>query len=120
MDEFKRDLDHATKAAQDYVKAEIDLIRIELTEKLSDILATVVTRFVLYIALILPVIFAFLALGYYLSALLESKALGFLSVTGIMIVILLLLFVLRKPLIKGPIQDSLIKGLSETLLDDDD
>lgn len=120
MDEFKRDLDHVTKAARDYVKAEIDLVRIELTEKLSDILATVVTRFVLYIAFILPVIFAFLALGYYLSELLDSKALGFLAVTGVMIILLLLLFALRKPLIKGPIQDGLIKGLSETLLNDDD
>jgi len=120
MSEFRRDVEQTSKAAQDYVKAEINLLRIQITEKTSEILATILARNIFLIAIVVPFFFGLMALGFYLSELLGSMALGFLAVTGVSFVILLLLYLLRKPLIVGPIQDGLIKRLAEILLDDED
>jgi hypothetical protein len=120
MNEFRRDVEQTSKAAQDYLKAEVDLLRIQLTEKASEILATIMARNVFVVAILLPVFFGYMALGFYLSELLDSMALGFLSVAGISALLLLLIYLLRKPLVIGPIQDGIIKRLGKTLLNDED
>ncbi|HSI76176.1 MAG TPA: phage holin family protein [Lunatimonas sp.] len=86
----------------DTVKKLIEL-RIKIAiNKITDDISTAVTRVVVLIMMVMAgvfvLLFASISLGFYLGTLFESVYLGFLSVGGIYLLLLLILFLIRNTL----------------------
>lgn len=71
--------------------------------------------FALIISLIIFMIFMFmfLALAAYIFTLVESMSIAFLIVSGILIVLALIIYLLRKPLIMNPLLNTIIRNVED-------
>lgn len=98
----------------EYIKAlvevKIDQVKLEAVDKGSRVASSVLTLVVVGVTLVLTLIFAFMALGFFLGTLLDSNALGFLAVTILMLGLSLLFYKLRDTFFTKPIV-SFLSGL---------
>ena len=87
------------KQAQEYVDLKLNILKLEIYEKLSLIGASMISSFIIIILILCFIMSVFLAFAFYLGELFHSYGLGFL-VSGLIYIVLLILFVMlfRKPL----------------------
>ena len=119
MEGLKHDFRETKEIVEEYIRTELDLIKVELVERLSNDLAALLSRLMLFSLLLVPILFGFLALGFYFGELFGSSAKGFGLVAGCVIVLYVVGVVGRKFLIKNPLQDYLIKKLAQTIFESD-
>ena len=91
-----------------YIDQEVELAKLEVAEKISIASSALITGLVLSSAAVLVVIFGAVALGFYLSTVLASDALGFLCVTVIFLIFFVLVYFFRGPLITDKIVAAVI------------
>lgn len=101
---------------QEFVSQEIDSFKLEIAEKLSIASSSVITSVVLTALGGFFVIFAAIALGFYLGSLLNSNALGFLIVSSIFLVLLVIIFIFKKSLIT----DRVVTAVIHLIFDQDE
>lgn len=91
----------------EYVKAlvelKIDQVKLDVVEKSSKVASSLLTLIVVGVTVVLTLIFAFIALGFFLGSLFNSNALGFLSVTLLMLGLTFLFYKMRDTLFTKPI-----------------
>ena len=97
------------KKLENYISSRILLLKIEGTEKVSKTLAVLLKRIVLLMFLGSFVFFLSVAIGLYIGDLYESYIIGFSAVAVIHLLILLLLYLFRKPLIERPVKDEIVR-----------
>jgi uncharacterized membrane protein YqjE len=102
FDELKDD-------ATGWVKARIDLLRLELTERFATVVASLVSGGFVLVLVFFLLLFLMLALGFWLGDLWHSIPLGMLAVAGIVFIKILLFLALRKPLLEHPLIDAIIR-----------
>jgi hypothetical protein len=120
MEEFKRDFEDVKRDARAYAEAEVALFKVRAISKVTEILATVISRYIIVLSALVPIFFALMALGFYLSELLNDMALGFLAVAGISLVIMIILMAFRKAILTYRIQDVIINEISDLVFDPDE
>jgi len=96
------------KEIKTYLEIKYNLARLDVTEKIIVIMTLVIQVFIFVMLSSVILFFLSLALGNYLGNCLNDIGLGFLIVTGIYGLILLLFIVFRKPLIINPLNKKLI------------
>lgn len=94
MDFFK--INKIKETLSNYVKVKFDLLKLDLTEHLANILAQMIAYFVIILIASIVVIFLSIALAQYLNLLLQSNSIGFLIVAGLYTILLLIIFYLLK------------------------
>ena len=119
MEGLKHDIEQTSEAIKEYVKTEFALLKVEVVEKSSRVLASIISRTALLALLVLPFIFGLFALAFYLAEVLGNNAAGFGIVAGGIAVLYIIGVVARKFLIVNPLQDFFINKFAELLFEDD-
>ena len=78
-----------------YIETKSELYKIEIKQELTRLLAKLIAAVVLGILLIMFLLFLSLTLGNYINQLLDSSFTGYLIISGLFLVILVILILLR-------------------------
>lgn len=109
----KKDL---TGDIKDYLNLRIQVIRLNITEKISMVLSGFISGGLIAIFYLLFCLFASAALAFWLGSVFESYAIGFICVGGFYLLIAIVIQVINKSL-KSNLTDKFIADLSN---DDDE
>lgn len=94
-----------------YISLNYVLIKLKTIERTSKVLSNLFSSILILLVLLLFVFFISLAAGFYLSAILDSKYLGFAIVGGFYFLVSIILILIKKKHIEGPIRDKFIKDI---------
>lgn len=119
MEGLKQDIKETGEIFEEYLKTELDLFKVELIEKSSRVIASTISALLLAGFVTVPILFGFMALGFYFGELFDSYAAGFGLVAGVVVVLYVAAIVARKFLLKNPIQDHLIKTFAKSLFEEE-
>lgn len=97
----------------DYVNTRLSIFKLKAIKSSSDILSSIVSYSILLVVGAICFLLLNIALGYYLGEVFGETYYGFLAVSGFYLLIILLLWALRKKLFKLPIANALIKKLMD-------
>ncbi|HVF98190.1 MAG TPA: phage holin family protein [Flavisolibacter sp.] len=92
----------------EYVQATVQLAKVKATKGASNAAAGAAIGIATLVLGLFFLAFLFTALAWWLSSLLESPALGFLCVAGLFLLLIVLLFALRKKVIVPLIRNAII------------
>lgn len=98
MEEQKFSFGGSFKKAKEYIDSQLELFKLKAVAKGSRIVGSVVLGVTKILFLLLVLFFWSMALGFYLSYLLGSYALGFLATGGIFLLIIILINAFNKKL----------------------
>lgn len=96
------------KKMKDYTETSVKLYKLQAIDVMGDIISDVVIRVVFIFVIAMFLFFFNIGLGFYLGEMLGSYYLSFLSISLFYLLIGVLAFLLRYPLIKNPINDLII------------
>lgn len=102
------------KEVKDYVSLNYDLLRLNLVEKLSLIIALILSLFIGILLVITALVYFSLAFVHWTGTLFESLIPGFLILGGLFILLFIIFFSLRKRLFVNP----MIKLLSSIIFNE--
>ena len=97
--------------AEDYIETRIDMVKLEVADKGTRVAAQTITYVICATLGLFALSALSIALAFWLGALLDSVALGFLIVGLIYLVIAAIVFALRETLLEKPILHALIANL---------
>lgn len=121
-DEQKFSLSGTVKTGRDYLETRLKLFQLKLTERSSRLIANLLVDLIKIVFALFVVFFLSLALGFYLSELLGSAALGFLATGGFFALLILVLMVfeirLERVFLNLSIKRFLQRWMDETPLED--
>jgi hypothetical protein len=103
------DLDNLKKDFREYFKVQFDLVRLHSAENISRILSRSANVAIIGYLLFFILLFGSITAGFYISSILGSDELGFLSITGFYIILLIIFLLLRKKIIERPVIQSVVK-----------
>jgi hypothetical protein len=95
------------------LNVKIDQAKLEITEKVSTTISEMVTVGVLFSILSLTMVFACIALAFYIGSLLESNAIGFAAVALLLLCVSLGFYAFRRQLITSPVIRFIIRKIYE-------
>src|SRR5690606_10740054 len=98
MDERKFSLNGVFQKSKEYIDTRFKLAKLKLVERSSRLIASLITDGLKGVLAIFVIFYLSLALGFYLSELLGSSALGFLATGGIFIVLIIVVSAFENPL----------------------
>jgi hypothetical protein len=96
--------------AKEYVETRVKLLKLEVIERSTSIIANVVVELIVVISLVLTFLFASFTLALFLGDVFHSNWKGFGSVAIIYLLLAVLLIVAKKP-IERPIVNILVRKL---------
>jgi hypothetical protein len=111
MEEQKHDFEGITDRIKDYVNLRVELLKLKAVENGVSIAASAITYMLIGIFAILMILTGILALGFYLGQVLHSNAAGFGLLTGLLFVIVVILFIIKDKSISKPIQNKFIVNI---------
>jgi hypothetical protein len=91
-----------------YTRATVDLAKLHVVQKGSDILANIAVTIVLIVLSALVLVFISIGAALWIGELLGSAYYGFFIVAGFYLVLALLIYLMRDRIVKKPISDSII------------
>ena len=98
------------------IQNEIELVKLQSANRLIQVGAKILTAFVLGILSLLLLLFAGLWLSSYLSFRLQLPYIGFAITTGLVLLLIGLVWFVRKPWIERPLREYLLSKLLKTNL----
>jgi hypothetical protein len=101
------------------VDLRVRLFKLEFIERTSNVLSYFIFTFVILLLTMAIMIFLGIGLGEWFSEMFHSRIGGYFATTGVYVVLILLVFALRKPLIHG-FCGVFIRVLTDRKDDDDD
>lgn len=113
MDELKTKTGHLKDHVNDYVQSSVQLAKAKATKGASNAAAGVTIGIAAFLLAIFFLIFLFTGIAWWLADVLDSAALGFLCVAGFFLVLIALIFALRKKVIVPAIRNAIISKVYE-------
>jgi len=104
-------LQHLAEEAKEYVNVKIDLIKLNLAEKTSSIVADTAATLISAIIFLFFLFFASTGLALFLSSVIGKSYAGFLIVAGIYLIAGLVIWYSRAKLIQVPLMNAIIRQL---------
>ena len=95
-----------------YVELQAEYLKVEFVEKLTILVSTLLIIIIITVLAIAALFYIFFSLAYVLEPLLGSLAISFALISGIYVLLILFLVILRKRLVINP----LVKFLSKLFL----
>ncbi len=99
--------------AKAYFQVKKDQVKLEIAERSSKVISSVLTIMVVALFVGVALIFGGVALALYLATLTGSLVNGFLLTAGIIALMAGIVFVIRKPLITNPVIGYIIRKIYE-------
>lgn len=113
MEDLKTKAGQFKEHVSEYAKTTIDLAKAKATKGASNAAAGATIGIAAFFLGLFFLIFLFNALAWWLASLLNSNALGFLCVAGFFLLLLILIFALRKKVIVPLIRNAIISKVYE-------
>jgi hypothetical protein len=110
---LKEDAKDILQHAGDYAETFYKLSLVRLTKKVSDVASGVVNSVLIFFISLCIILFLSLAAAWWLGAVLDSPAGGFLIVAGFYTLLVLVLILMRKKVISPFIRNTLISKIYE-------
>lgn len=112
LKEEKHKLEVMLEHLKEYAETRIDLIALEVQDKLSEILSSVATYAVVGLLMFFTLLFISIGAAISLSDYFHSSAAGFFCVAGFYLIVGLIAFLTRRSLIKTPVTNALLKKIN--------
>lgn len=112
--DLKKDFTKVNDAAQDYLKTKVDLLKVSLLAKLTNITAALINLWIIATFLIWILTIAAAGFIVWYGQTYQNYLMGFLLAGGFLILILLLFVVFRQKIITNPV----LRNFSEIIFDD--
>jgi protein-S-isoprenylcysteine O-methyltransferase Ste14 len=113
MEDLKSKSGHLKEHVNDYVQSTIQLAKAKATKGASSAAAGTVIGVSAFLLGLFFLIFLFVAIGFWLGDLLDSRAAGFFCVAGFFLLLLILIFALRNKVIVPAIRNAIISKVYE-------
>jgi hypothetical protein len=113
MEDLKTKTTHLKDHVSDYAKSTIDLVKAKATKGASNAAAGATIGVVAFLLALFFLIFLFTGVAWWLGGLFESPALGFFTVAGFFLLLIVLIFALRKKVIVPLIRNAIISKVYE-------
>lgn len=107
-EQLSDELKEAKNDFEEYVKAQIDLVKLHTAESISRFLSGLLIKMVLFYLFFFVLLFASLAIAFWLEKILDSQGLGFIIVAAFYLIIGILFMAFRKKLVEKPVIQSVI------------
>ncbi len=91
-----------------YIDSRIELVLLNASEKLSDIIADTVQQLATLVILFVGIILALFGLSYYIADLMDSNALGFTIVSGGVLLIGFVIFLIKPTFLSNRIKNQFV------------
>lgn len=105
---------------QDYIETRITLKAIDVGEKISYLIGQSIQQLIAYTILIIGLLFALVALAFFVGDLVNNRAFGYLIVSAPFLLLGLFMVLLKPRKIALSIQDKIMEELLENLEDKSD
>ena len=119
MEEFQK-VESLAKHIKEYLNTKISIIKLEIAERLSKLIAWLIAFVVVFFIMLFFVIFFSLAAAYWIGSALDKPFLGFLIVGGFYLLIALLVWWKRERLLRVPLMNALVRQLFAEEKNDDE
>lgn len=113
MTELKTSFAHLKEHVSEYAKTYADLAKAKATRGASNAVAGAVIGMSLFVLFFFFLIFALTALALWIGSLLNSPALGFISVAGIFLLFIVIIIALKRKVIVPLIRNKVISKVYE-------
>jgi len=97
----------------EYFDARLKLIKLETFEKIAKVTAVLFSSLVVALLAFFLLFFLSMSLGFYLGKVFDSLALGFLSVTGLYLILFILVLLMKKDLLEEFLIERIIGELTK-------
>jgi hypothetical protein len=111
IEERKELVEDLFEKAEEYVKTNIQLAKLKATDKVADVVGSVVTQLSLVIFGFFFLLMLNIGIAFWLGDVLGQIFLGFLIVSGFYALLGVLVFAFRKSIIKTPISNAIISQI---------
>jgi len=111
MEDLKTSASHLKDHVNEYVQTTVQLYKTKATKGASNAAAGVTIGVLTVVLGLFFLAFLFTALAWWLADLLDSNALGFLCVAGFFLLLIVLIFALRKKVIVPMIRNAIISAV---------
>ena len=98
MEEKKFSINGVYQKSKEYIDTRFRLFKLKLVERSSRLIASLITDGLKGVLAIFVIFYLSLALGFYLSELLGSSALGFLATGGLFVLLIVIVSAFENPL----------------------
>lgn len=115
MDPLSERLRTITNELKEYIEARIDLMVLNIGEQLTKFVGDSIQKIVGYLILGTGLLFSLIALAFYLGDIMESEALGFLSVSGILLMLGVIFAFATPKSISRNIQKQMMEGVLKSI-----
>lgn len=112
-DELLEQLGETYGYVSQLVEKKIDYFKLEAAETSANVMSGVITAVVMLILVLATLLFGLLTLALWLVDVFDSWAAGFGAVAGFLLLLTLLVFLLRRPLITNPAVSKTISAFFE-------
>lgn len=120
MEDHKFSFQGVLQKIKEYLKNTKNLTILRAVDKVSSLIAALVTDSLMVVFGFFILLFLSIGLGFYFGELFESNALGFLALAGVYILLIIILLVSKKSIEKSLINLSIRKFLKKWNEADDD
>ncbi len=103
----------------EYFDARLKLLKLETFEKIAKVTAVLFSSLVMALLAFFLLFFLSMSLGFYLGKIFDSMALGFLSVTGLYLILFVLVLLMKKDLLENFLIERIIGELTKKEDDDE-
>ncbi|MDO9257794.1 MAG: phage holin family protein [Bacteroidales bacterium] len=103
----------------EYFDARLKLIKLETFEKIAKVTAVLFSSLVVALLGFFLLFFLSMSLGFFLGKIFDSMALGFLSVTGLYLILFMLVLFMKKDLMENFLIERIIGELTKKEDDDE-
>jgi ABC-type bacteriocin/lantibiotic exporter with double-glycine peptidase domain len=103
----------------EYFDARLKLIKLETFEKIAKVTAVLFSSLVVALLGFFLLFFLSMSLGFFLGKVFDSMALGFLSVTGLYLILFMLVMFMKKDLMENFLVERIIGELTKKEDDDE-
>lgn len=107
----KGKIEDLTKSLKTYIHTNIELIKLEGTERVSVIGSSLISLLIVGTSVFIFILFLSIGAGFYLSNCYDDNFTGFAIVAGFYFILSLLLIICRKKFIESPIRDKIIQKI---------
>ncbi len=111
MDNIFAQLQHLVDEVKSYVNVRIDLVKVNLAETASKIIADTAATIISGLIFLFFLFFASTGLALFLSSVIGNAYSGFLIVAGIYLILGLVIWFSREKLIRMPVMNAIIRQL---------
>ncbi len=104
-------IEELTTSLKVYVQTNIELFKLEATERASDFGSSLLSLLIVGFSLFLFILFMSISAGFFLANCFNDNCAGFILVTAFYFLLSLILLICRKRFIKKPIGDRIIRRI---------